>query len=123
MSKRPIRVTGFTRFFIVMLFVAPLAYIGASYYNGEDGVEKIKNLLKLNKSESVTKSSQQEPEESETLRVNEAPSTQALVEENKKLKDELEFKNKRNDELYREIDELKRKLQSAEKALEETKPK
>lgn len=122
MSKRPIRVTGFTRFFIVMLLVAPLAYIGASFYNGEDGVEKIKNLLKLNKTESVTKSSQPEPE-SETLRVNEAPSTQALVEENKKLKDELDFKNKRNDELYREIDELKRKLQSAEKALEEAKPK
>ena len=28
-----------------MIIVAPLAYIGASYYNGEDGIEKIKNLF------------------------------------------------------------------------------
>ena len=29
-----------------MIIVGPLAYIGASYYNGEDGIEKIKSLFK-----------------------------------------------------------------------------
>lgn len=46
---RKTKLTGFSRFLIVMLFVAPLAYIGASYYNGEDGIERVKGLLNLNK--------------------------------------------------------------------------
>ncbi|MBK8563797.1 MAG: hypothetical protein IPN76_10765 [Saprospiraceae bacterium] len=46
MSKHPVRFTGFTRFFLVMLLVAPIAYIAASYYNGEDGIQKIKQLLR-----------------------------------------------------------------------------
>lgn len=40
-----VKMTGFARFFIIMLIVAPLAYIGASYYNGQDGVENIKRLF------------------------------------------------------------------------------
>lgn len=41
-----VKTTGFARFFLIMIIVAPLAYIGASYYNGEDGIEKIKSLFK-----------------------------------------------------------------------------
>lgn len=122
MSKRPVRVTGFTRFFLVMLVVAPLAYIGASYYNGEDGIAKIKQLLHLDTAKTEAKNDSPAPE-SEALKVNESPSESDLKVENKKLKEELEFKNKRNDELYRENEELKRKLESAEKALEESKSK
>ncbi len=122
MSKRPIRVTGFTRFFIVMLIVAPLAYIGASYYNGEDGVSKIKGVLGLDDSSTSTKT-EKAASDSETILVNESPSNKSLVQENEKLKEELEFKKKRNEELYRENEELKRKLESAEKALEESKKK
>lgn len=48
------RVTGFARFFVVMLFFIPAAYIGASYYNGEDGLENIKNLIGLNKTSGNT---------------------------------------------------------------------
>lgn len=44
MSKR-MRTTPFARFFIVMLFLAPIAYIGASYYNGEDGIGNIKSWV------------------------------------------------------------------------------
>lgn len=122
MSKRPIRVTGFTRFFLVMLLVAPLAYIGASYYNGEDGIQKMKDLLKIGNSSSASEESPSKDSEGTTLNVNEAPSNSANLElENKRLKDELEFKSKRVDELYRENEELKRKLESSEKALEATK--
>jgi hypothetical protein len=123
MSKRPpIRTTGFTRFFIVMLFVAPLAYIGASYYNGEDGIQNIKKLLRLDKATTAASTPTEVPaKEAETVRVNEAPSNQALQAENLRIKEELEFKKKRIDELYRENEELKRKLESAEKVLEESK--
>ncbi len=47
--RRRLRLTGFARFFIVMLFVVPLAYLGAAYYNGEDGIENLKNLLGIGK--------------------------------------------------------------------------
>ncbi len=122
MSKRPIRITGFARFFIVMLFVAPLAYIGASYYNGEDGIEKIKDILNIGESSTTTKQ-EQPASDSEAIQVKNSPSTKALEVENEKLKEELEFKKKRNEELYRENEELKRKLESAEKALEASKTK
>ena len=122
MSKRPIRVTGFTRFFIVMLLIAPLAYIGASYYNGEDGIGKFKRLFHLDKS-SATSQTELSASGDKPLQANESPSSKALAQENERLKEELEFKKKRNDELYRENEELKRKLESAEKALEESKSK
>ena len=122
MANRPFRVTGFTRFFLVMLLVAPLAYIGANYYNGQDGVEKFKRLLHLD-SAKPTVNTELPASDSEIIRVNEAPSSKAMQEENRKLKEELEFKSKRNDELYRENEELKRKLGSSEKALEESKSK
>lgn len=122
MSKRPVRVTGFTRFFLVMLLVAPLAYIGANYYNGQDGIGKIKELFHLDNSEMPTKK-EQVLENSEVVKVNNSSTTSDLEQENQKLREELEFKKKRNDELYRENEELKRKLESAEKAIEESKGK
>jgi cell division protein FtsB len=42
---RKIRMTPFARFFIFLLIAAPLAFIGASYFRGEDGIAKIKSLL------------------------------------------------------------------------------
>jgi len=49
MAGKKYRLTGFTRFFVVMIILAPIFYIGASYYNGEDGIENIKNLIGINK--------------------------------------------------------------------------
>jgi len=46
--KKKYKLTGFSRLFIFMIFFAPLAYIGASYYNGEDGIAKIKSLFEQN---------------------------------------------------------------------------
>lgn len=40
-----VKTTGFARFMLIMIIVAPLAYIGASYYNGQDGIENIKRLF------------------------------------------------------------------------------
>ena len=113
MSKRPVKLTGFARFFFVMLFVVPLAFLGASYYNGEDGVAKLKKLLHIETaaSEPVDK----EKPAKEAVPVNQSPSAKALEEENKRLKEELDFKSKRVDELYRENEELKHKLEAKEK--------
>ena len=43
--RKKYKLTAFARLFIFMIFFAPLAYIGASYYNGEDGIAKIKALF------------------------------------------------------------------------------
>lgn len=46
--RKKYKMTGFSRLLIFMIFFAPAAYLGASYYNGEDGIEKVKSLLNLN---------------------------------------------------------------------------
>lgn len=123
MAKRTLRVTGFTRFFLVMIIVAPLAYIGASYYNGDNGVEKIKSLLNMQAEDETAESEQ--PGNDNVKPVNQSPANAqkiiSLETENKRLQEELDFKTKRVDELYRENEELKRKLESMEKTLNETK--
>lgn len=51
--------TSFARFIIFMAIFAPLAYIGASYYNGEDGIKKIKDFIGIEKEEVTDHSSHQ----------------------------------------------------------------
>lgn len=43
MAKR--KLTPFARFLIFLIFVAPLAYIGAAYYNGEDPIKNIQTWV------------------------------------------------------------------------------
>lgn len=45
MARRRLKLTGFSRFLIFMLFFAPIAYIGIQYYQGEDGLQKAKDLI------------------------------------------------------------------------------
>ncbi|MFT4535733.1 MAG: hypothetical protein ACJA1A_001306 [Saprospiraceae bacterium] len=45
--KNKYKITGFARLLVFMIFFAPIAYIGASYYQGEDGIAKIKSLLNI----------------------------------------------------------------------------
>ncbi|TXF88071.1 hypothetical protein FUA23_16450 [Neolewinella aurantiaca] len=44
------RMTPFSRLLLFLLVFLPLAYFGASYYNGEDPVANIKNALGMNDS-------------------------------------------------------------------------
>lgn len=49
------KMTPFAKFFLMLIIVSPLAYIGASYYNGEDGLQNIKNFFsKESRIESVS---------------------------------------------------------------------
>jgi hypothetical protein len=40
------KVTGFTRFILIMVVLVPFAIVIASYYNGKDGIEELKKLVK-----------------------------------------------------------------------------
>lgn len=50
---RKLKTTPFARFLVAMLFIVPLAYIGASYYNGEDPIENIKDKLGIEENQQV----------------------------------------------------------------------
>lgn len=43
--KKKYKVTGFTRLVVFMVLFAPLAYMGAHYYQGDDGWQKLKSLV------------------------------------------------------------------------------
>jgi predicted RNase H-like nuclease (RuvC/YqgF family) len=108
---RKARLTVFSRFLIMMLIVGPLAFFGASYYNGEDGVQNLKDLFNKGK---------EKIENTRTNRSEEADAGASAEAEHKtnyevrKLKEELDYKQKRMDELYKENETLKRKLKQCE---------
>jgi len=39
------KMTPFARLLLVILIVAPIAFVGASYYNGEDPIANIKSMV------------------------------------------------------------------------------
>ena len=51
--KPKYKITAFSRLLIFVVLFTPLAYIGASYYNGEDGIAKIKALFEPAENQSI----------------------------------------------------------------------
>ena len=98
--KRKYKMTGCARFFIVLIILAPLAYLGASYYNGEDGIQNIKNLLGIGKERTETPRSDSS-DDRQTKRLEDA--IDDLEKENRQLKREIEQKDL-------EIQNLKQRL-------------
>lgn len=122
MSKR-LKVTPFARFFLAMLVIAPLAYIGASFLNGQDGLQNIKNLFNGEKTEVV-----QSSEIETTSTTNETSNTNTNTNDNsntdagtattaelKKLQEDLDYKNQRIEELLKENEQLKEKNAALER--------
>jgi len=115
MSKRSLKATGFTRFFLMLIIVAPIAYIAASFYNGQDGIQNIKGFLGIVK----------KPEAVDTSRAKEETNGQhatyeAKSEDIRMLKETLDSKTRLIYQLMKENIELKRKLESLEKTVEES---
>lgn len=102
--QRKFRVTGFTRFFLVMIIVTPLAYIGASYYNGEDGIGNIKRLLGIDKSE-------------EAVEERFVPSEQPVYKDEQEMEEALDKQQKRLQELKAENERLKKEIEEKEREL------
>lgn len=78
--------TGCARFFIFLIIFAPLAFFGSAYINGEDGVQKIKDLIGI---ESTSKDKDIEVKNRKT-------EEEKLREENEKLKKQLEQRGQDN---------------------------
>lgn len=118
---RKTRITPFGRLVIVLLIAAPLAYMAASYYNGEDGIENLKELIGLGADEETAPEAESTIEAEVEKEPAPAASTTSdsadqelgyselqtmyseLKEENLQLKQSLKEKELKIQELQREI--------------------
>ena len=113
--RRKYKMTGCARFFFFLLFFVPVVLIGVSYYNGNNPVQQIKDLLNIESTEQGTTS----PVEQNTNTrpdLNETGVTAAAILETKLgvLQDRLDASEKENKELKKglaERDGLIRQLQ------------
>lgn len=137
MARRKFRLTGFARFFLVMIVLAPLAFLGASYYNGQDGIENLKKLFKGNikfetkKTEEAPKEETKEitpdhkPEESKVSAESEKetviPAGAESNEQLGKLQNELTAKNQMIEQLSEENETLKKQLEEKDQELSDVK--
>jgi hypothetical protein len=103
------KMTGFARFFILMLFVVPIAYIGASYYNGQDGIQNIKNLLGIESSTSGNAAESKSDDGFSLFSKKGDKGLEALKTENADLKEIIREQDLEIAELKRQIRLLQRK--------------
>jgi cell division protein FtsB len=93
---RKYKMTGCAKFFIVILILAPIAYFGAAYFNGEDGIQNIKDLLGIEetKTEKAVEKESEPANKSETdqsLIIQQKDKTiDSLRQVNTKLREEIE---------------------------------
>lgn len=115
MAKK-VRLTNFARFFIFLIIVVPLAYLGASYINGEDPKENINKLLNKEilstDSKRVTEEPSPQNEESSSQK-DIAPQSVDLsndFNENaiEELKSEVNFYKSKVDELKTKVEKLEK---------------
>lgn len=104
MGRKKYKTTGFARFFLFMLIAAPLAYIGASYYNGEDGIQNIKDLVGLSANDNQNTTSQDSGNQSYDMG--------KMIKQNEMLERQNKNLIEQNRELNNEIDDLKEELQN-----------
>jgi cell division protein FtsL len=99
MARRKYKITGCAKFFLILLILAPLAYVGASYFNGQDGIQNLKNLLGFGNetnSNNISVSTTDEASENEIYQLN---------REVERLKKEVEVYESENTRLKRELND------------------
>jgi flagellar motility protein MotE (MotC chaperone) len=118
MAKRSLQVTGFARFFLVMLIVTPVAYVAASYYNGQDGIQKLKNILGIEKPIFKSKEEPKDAPLEDEIRnpVKQKSSDENLRTQNKALLEVIETQKTQIEELTRENEELQGKVNELQKS-------
>ncbi|MFK7934538.1 MAG: hypothetical protein AB8G22_13590 [Saprospiraceae bacterium] len=85
---RKLKITGFTRFVMAMVFIVPIAYLVASYANGEDAIGNIKNTIGVG--DRTETSSKQPAEATDTC-----DELQRQLEKQERRIEELEDENER----------------------------
>ena len=126
MARRKSRMTPFSRLLLFMVFIGPLAYIAASYYNGQDGIKNITTTFQKGKDkvstilsgkeENTTTSSSDNGNSTSNASNNTNPSPVSATTDQsyqiKRLKGQLEELDLENRQLRRTIRELKAELEA-----------
>jgi len=109
MARKP-RMTVFSKFMLLMLVVGPLSYMAASYYNGEDGIQNIKNLVSKGKEKVTTPVTTPPPPTPVEVTKKEEKMDGYEIQ---KLKRQLEDLDAENRQLKRKVRDLEQELQKS----------
>lgn len=101
---RKLKLTGFARLFLLLLILTPIAYLVASYANGEDGIRNLKRLIGIEESASPGSGANVELPVSTPAEPTGAENCQMQIQA---LKDSLRAKELQVQELKREVRILK----------------
>lgn len=91
------KMTGCARFFIFLIIFLPLLYLGVSYYNGEDGIQNVKDFLGIENNEG-----QREDDSSDVA----------------DLREQMDAKDKTIRDLNEQIENLREQLKEKEEEIE-----
>ncbi|MBK7870937.1 MAG: hypothetical protein IPJ74_09735 [Saprospiraceae bacterium] len=115
MARR--KVTGFTRFLLVMIILVPLAFAGAALYNGKDPIVEAKRLLGIEQTVS-----NDEPVSDEVRNVNQPSDTSTRNPTvSKDTRVEMEAMQRRIEKLERDNLELQKRLKQYDAEIKELK--
>ena len=98
---RRLKSTPFARFLLAMLFIAPMAYMGAAYYNGEDPIQLVKDKLGIDANTT-------EVEERANVNTDDTYDLRQEIENMKERINELELENSELKEKIRRLEEVSR---------------
>jgi len=101
---RKLKLTGFARLFLLLLILTPIAYLVASYANGEDGIRNLKRLIGIEESAGPANGVNKEKPAAAPAETTGTESCQMQIQA---LKDSLRAKDLQVQELKREIRILK----------------
>lgn len=107
---RRLQITGFARFLLLMVVLAPLAYIGASYYNGQDGIANFKKLIGIGEQKTVVKDTAADEDVYSDDKTTDKTGTRDLQKKVSALEEENESLRRQLDEKEQEIRQLKIKI-------------
>lgn len=112
MKKRGLRITGFTRFIIVLMILIPGSFIASLLINGQEvNMENVLNIF--NKSEDETKE-----RDTETVNLEDRVPVEKEVLRDAGLEKDIASLEKQVDKLIRELDKQGETIQDLEKRIE-----
>jgi cell division protein FtsB len=99
MARRKYKMTGCAKFFLILVILAPIAYVGASYFNGQDGIQNLKNLLGFSNAADVPAST--DDQEGEVYQLN---------RDINRLQKDVDYYRRENERLKTELKDCQEKV-------------
>lgn len=113
---RRIKLTAFTRFLLVMIILVPLAFVGASLYNGKDPIVEAKKLLGMEETTQTTQQTKTTDNADRSVTANGQDQVQPSD-----IQVQMKDMKKRIEQLERDNLELQKKLKQYEVEIKELK--